>query len=452
MKVRKKAEPSTIPAAEKPAKPSNSSQSPFPPAAMAIGLAACGLFVSGFVVWSALAPLSSAVLANGVVSVESYRKSVQHLEGGIVAEIKANDGDKVEAGAVLIEIRDVATRANVDQLSTEHFQLTAAAARLAAEQDNAGSIAFPETLTGSSDPRARAAIDAETKVFSSAQTAKREAFAVIDGKIRQLSEEIKGFQGQIASNAKQAGLVGEQLTDIRKLLEQKLTRKSQALELEARQAGLEGEISRLEARIAEARQEILELEQQKQARDAERVAKAAAELNTVQAKAFMISRELAAASDVQHRRRVVAPIAGIVVNSKVHSVGGVVTPGQILMEIVPAGDALVIEARVRPEDVEVVHAGLPADIVPTTLNRRYTRPLAGTLESVSADRLVDPRTGEAYYLARVRVEGPTPAGDGERVLLAGMAAEVFIKIGDRTFLEYVAAPLVKSFTRSMRES
>ncbi|MDX2290300.1 MAG: HlyD family type I secretion periplasmic adaptor subunit [Hyphomicrobiaceae bacterium] len=427
------------------------SRGPFPLAVMVLGVSLCATFLGGLTAWGALSPISGAVIAAGVVSVESYRKTVQHLEGGIVAAIRVNDGDRVAAGDVLVDVRDVAVTANVDRLQTEYFESLAAGARLTAERDSAAEIAFPVPLTDSKDKMAAAAMASQLKVFASRRELARQTVSVIDKKVGQLAEEMKGYRGRITSVEKQAKLVAEQKADAEILFDKKLMRKSRFLDLQARQAELEGQRSGLVSEIARAEQEILELELKKKEVLAATAAAVTAELREVDARSYQLSRELAAARDVLVRTQVRSPIAGTVVNLQVHSIGGVISAGQTLMEIVPENDALIVEARIRPEDIEVVRPGLDANVVLATLNRRYTQPLAGTLDSVSADRLTDPLTGMGYYLARITLDKASVTVQGQ-TLLAGMGADVFIKTGERTVLDYIAAPVVRTFMRGMREN
>ncbi len=423
---------------------------PFPVMAVILGLGLCAVFLVGLVSWSALAPLSSAVIASGVVSVESYRKAVQHLEGGIVAKIRVADGDRVSAGDVLIDVRDVAVSANVDRLETEYFEALAATARLTAERDGLAAIAFPQPLTGATVAAGQTAMAAQLKVFASRRELERQTLSVIDKKISQLAEEKKGYAGRITAVERQARLVAEQRADAQVLFDKKLMRKSRYLDLQARHAELEGQRGALVSEIARAEQEILELELKQKELKAATAATVTAELRDVQAKAYQLSRELTAAQDILTRTQVRSPIAGTVVNLQVHSLGGVIAAGQTLMEIVPENDQLIVEARVRPEDIEVVRPGLAANVVLATLNRRYAQPLAGRLDSVSADRLTDPATGLPYYLARITLDR-RPIGAEGQTLLAGMGADVFIKTGERTVLDYLTAPIVKTFMHGMRE-
>lgn len=428
----------------------NQTTRPFPTGAMTFGLGVCATFTLIMFTWLATAPLNSAVIAGGVVAVESYRKVVQHLEGGIVNEIHVKNGDRVAAGDVLISLRSVATASEVDRLETQYFETLANVARLSAERDGAERIAFPAVLVESDVGAAKAAMSGQEKIFESRLVLQRETLSVVEKKIEQLVEEKKGLRGQLASNDEQATLLAEERQDIEQLLDKKLLRKSRFLDLKRRQAQLEGEKSKLTAKIAEIEQEILELELRKQEARSSTLVAVTQELKAQQAQSYELSRALDAARDVLSRTKVRAPISGIVVDLQAHTRDGVVAPRQTLMEIVPASDSLIVEARVHPDDIESVGAGLKAHVVLTTLTRRYGSGVPGKVESVSADRLIDEATGQAYYLVRVNIDKAAAVAQDLKVM-AGMGADVFIETGERTPLDIIAGPIVKTFRYGMRD-
>ncbi|MBU2583568.1 MAG: HlyD family type I secretion periplasmic adaptor subunit [Alphaproteobacteria bacterium] len=424
---------------------------PFPLLPMVLGLSTCAVFTITMLAWLGAAPLSSAVIAGGIVSVESYRKAVQHLEGGIVDAILVRDGDMVEAGDVLVELQQVAASADVDRIRTQYFEALANVARLEAEREGANIVTFPSNLADNPHPLAKAAMAGQQKVFLSRVKLHKETFSVLDQKIAQLTEQKRGLAGQLAATRQQIVLFAEERKDMETLYKKKLLRKSRYLELQRRQAELDGKQSELEAGISEAEQEVLELELKKQELRTSTLATVTAEHNAQQARSYELSRELAAKADVLARSQIRSPISGTVVNLQIHSKDGVIAPGQTLLEIVPESDTLIVEARVRPEDIEEVHAGQSANVILTTFNRRFGRPLPGKLESVSADRLTDDLTGQPYYLVRVGLDKRAAETDRIKVM-AGMGADVFIQTGERTPLQYIAGPILKTFMRGMREN
>lgn len=424
---------------------------PFTRSQISSGLAVMAVFIIGMCSWSFLAPLGSAAIAPGIVSVESYRKAIQHLEGGIVEKIHVADGAKVKLGDLLISLRDVAAVSNAERIKTQYFEALAGAARLTAERDSQLNIAFPNELTSKKDAAALAAITAQLKIFDSRRQLQYQKLAVIDKRIDRLKEEKEALFGQIKAVSTQIELFDQQRRDTEALYDKQLTRKSRVNEVQRDQARIEGKESELKGEIAQIEQQIVELELRKSELLATTIAAIVDELRTRQARAHELSQELVAAQDVLGRTRIVSPFDGTVVGLKVHSKDGVIAPGATLMEIVPLSDDLIIEARLRPEDIEDVRAGLPAFVVLNTLTRRYSQPIKATLDSVSADRLIDGLTGLAYYLVRVRPD-EAAIDPNDTKLLAGMSADVFIQTGERTAFAYLMSPILRTFNRGMREN
>ncbi len=409
-------------------------------------------FLSVMTAWSSLAPLSSAVVAPGIVGVETHRKAIQHLEGGIVERILVKDGMRVKIGDVVIELRDVAASANVKRLRGQSFELAATIARLSAERDGVDRVEFPADLIRAAETEddARSAITTQRRVFNTRRELQSRKLGVITKKIDRLKEEISGLGEQLQAIERQLVASRQEAVDAKTLFERRLARKSRMLDADRDNARLEERQSNLVSQKAQAEQQIVELELKKTELISAGSAEVAEDLRARQARSFEVARELVAAEDILARTRLRASIDGTIVGVQVHTRGGVVQPGQTLMEIVPLSDNLIVDARVRPEDIEEVRAGLSARVVLNTLTRRFSHPLAGRLENVSADRLTDQQTGRAYYAVRVQLDRiPLPAGESK--VLAGMAADVFIESGERTLLGYLAAPLVRTFNRGMRE-
>ncbi|MCB1522393.1 MAG: HlyD family type I secretion periplasmic adaptor subunit [Hyphomicrobiaceae bacterium] len=435
----------------KPHRVTSNRPQPFPHRAIvaAYTLPIALLTVSGG--WMAFAPLQSAVIAPGVVNVETYRKAIQHLEGGIIDEIKVRDGDHVKRGDVLVVLQNISDASHVDRLKTQYVEALAAMARLTAERDGADSITFAaELVRREKDPVAANAMKGQNRVFKARRTHIEMTSSVTGKKIAQLNEERTGLAGQINAVRDQAGLLDEEYRDAKDLYEKKLLRKSRYLEIRRKRASLDGERANLEAKLSETAQEILELELKLSETRAARLSEVTSELQTQSALAYRFARELAAAEDRLERTRIRAPIDGTIVGVDIHTRQGVIAGGQVLMEIVPARDGLMVEAKVRPEDIETVHAGLEANVVLQTLNKRYGTPIAGRLEQISADRLVDEATGQPFYKGRVILD-PGSVEASPTVPRAGMAAEVFIQTGERTPLQYLIAPVLKSFNKALRE-
>lgn len=416
------------------------------------GLGLMSTFTTAIVVWSSLAALGSAVVAPGLVSVETHRKAVQHLEGGIVGRILVKDGARVARGDVLVELRDVAIKSNVERLKSQFYEALATVARLTAERDGLAEIVFPESLStiAADEPVARSAMAAQRKIFESRRDLGGQKQAVFDKRIDRLEEERTGLRRQLEALEAQFSLNDQESKDAGALLDKQLIRKSRLTEIQRSRAQLEERRSALQGTLVQAEQQIAEIELRKSELQSSTLTSVVEDIRARQARAHELSRELVAAQDILQRTRIRAPIDGTVVGLQIHSRDGVIAPGQTLMEIVPMSDDLVVEARVRPEDIEDVRTGLTAQVVLNTLSRRFNQPLTGTINHVSADRLVDKATGRPHYQVRVSLD-PTVLAPGETKLLAGMSADVFIRTGERTPLAYLTAPLVRTFYRGMRE-
>lgn len=418
-------------------------------------LAGTGLivtFVATMAIWSSLAALGSAVVAPGIVSVETHRKAIQHLEGGIVGRILVKDGARVARGDLLVELRDVATKSNVERLKSQFYEALASVARLSAERDGLEEIVFQDSLVtiAADESVARSAMAAQRKIFESRRQLGGQKLSVLDKRVDRLKEERTGLQRQLAALADQFALNEREIRDATTLFEKQLIRKSRLTEIQRSRALLDERRSSLEASLAQTEQQMAEIELRKSELQSSTLTSVVEDIRARQARAHELSRELVAAQDMLQRTRIRSPIDGTVVALQIHSRDGVIGPGQTLMEIVPLTDNLAVDARVRPEDIEDVRTGLSAQIVPNTLTRRFSQPLSGTISHVSADRLIDQLTGRPHYQVRVSLD-PASLQPEETKLLAGMSADVFIRTGDRTPFAYLTAPLVRTFHRGMRE-
>ena len=419
---------------------------------VAVGIAVIAIFFGGLGGWASLAPLESAAIAQGVVSVASNLKTVQHLEGGIVGEILVRDGDEVTAGQVLIRLDETQPRATLDLLRGRRRAAAALEARLTAERDGHDGVTFPDWLLAEADdPDVLAAIDGELSIFEARRATLTGQVAVLNQRIGELNEEIKGLEGQVASDEVQLRLIAEESLAVETLLEKGLERKPRLLALQRRTAEIEGERSGNRARIARARQNIGETRLRIAELRIVRTNEVVEQLREVQSALFDHSERIFAAEDILRRTEIRAVQGGTIVNLKVHTPGGVIAPGEALLDIVPSEDLLIIEARVDPRDIDVVHWGLPARVRLTAFNQRDAVPVDGRVVSVSADNLIDERTSEAYYLARVKLDkDPSEIMEGVS-LYPGMQAEVMIVTGARTPLEYILAPFTRSVDRALRE-
>lgn len=423
-----------------------------PRATIIAGLAVVLLFLGSFVTWASLAPLAEAVVASGTIKVDSSRKQIQHLEGGIVKEILVRDGGKVRQGDVLLRLDETRAAASVAILRDGYDAAVAQEARLLAERDQADAVVFPESLASrAGDEKIASIMKSQSTLWDARRSALQGEVQILEKQVRQLRDDIAGYDEQIAAKNRELSFVRDELGSMRKLLEKGLTGKQRLLELEREAAKLEGERSELKSRISSAETEISRKEL-----EIFQVGKSfrqgvVDELKQVQSEILDLRERLNAAEHVFGQTEVRAPVDGVVVGSGVHTIGGVVSPGATLLELVPANDKLIVEARIDPQDIDKVRAHLPAGIKLTAFNQRTTPELAGEVRYVSADVLQDPQSGVFYYVARIEVPEVEVARLGDKQLQPGMTAEVFVRTGERTMADYLLQPLRDSFRRAWLE-
>ena len=409
-------------------------------------------FFGGLGSWATLAPLESAAIAQGSISVDSNRKTIQHLEGGIVGKILVRDGDVVKAGQVLIRLDETQARATLELLRGRQIATLALVARLTAERGGKAKIIFPDELvTNRSEPNVAEAIDGETNIFRVRRKTTADRVSIQEHRIAQLEEEIKGLKGQIRAEATQIRLIKDEIKDVKSLVDKGFGRRPRLLALQRRQAEIEGSRSRNRAAIARTKQSISETRIRITELQTEMLNDVLLQLRQAQSELFDLADRIQAAEDVLRRLEIRAQLPGTIVGLQVHTPGGVIGAGERLMDIVPSGDQLVIEAQVDPNDIDVVHVGLKAQVRLSAFNMRETVPVEGVVTAVSADRLSDQRTGQSYYLARIRLTGDLKKVLGDAELQPGMPAEVIIVTGARTTLEYIFKPISASLNRAFRE-
>ena len=410
-------------------------------------------FVLGLGTWSGFAPLESAAVASGVVESESSRKTIQHLEGGIIREILVADGDVVRAGQTLISLEDTKARAEAQSLQGQLWDATAREARLQAEQHGEERVSFPEELEMAqhTNPSVAAVLAGQQSIFETRRQVFQSQGAVNREKRSQVEKEIEGLRAQESAASRRIEIVREEADTVAMLVSKGLERRPRLLNLQREMADIEGrrgeivaQISRAEQVINESKVTLLKLENDRQSEIAQ-------SLREAQSQIFQIRERLQAADDQLLRTEVKAPENGVVTDLRIHTPGGVVAAGAPLMDLVPRQDRLIVTARVRPEDIDVVRPGLTADVSLLPYNQRRVPRLKGTVMHVSADRLVDRRTDQPYYAAKIRVEDPRIAEiDGLR-MIPGMPAQVFIKTGRGTVALYALKPLLDSFNNAFHE-
>ena len=402
-----------------------------------------------FGVWSALAPLDGAAFAPGTVTVKSYNKVVQHLEGGIVAEILVRDGDLVEAGQPLLTLDDTQARASLEVVNSQYVALKMREARLISERDGLSKVEYPAALALSTANAAQE-VDAQNQLFEARLDSNEGRMQILEQRVTQLQNQVRGMEALQATKEALANSFAEELQDTQKLLEQGFSEKTRLREAERSFASFSGEAAELTANIAATRVQIGETDLQILQLKSDFHNEVVSELSEVQTSLKDASERLTALRDVVSRTSITAPDAGIVNGMRVHTVGGVISPGSPIAEIVPGNDELVVQASVSPIDIDRVSEGQEARIRFSTFGSRAPT-FFGTLINLSADAMTNESTGASFYLARIELSTDSQEELGDLVLMPGMPAEVFINTGSRTFLQYLFKPLSNAVARSFNE-
>ncbi len=414
------------------------------------GYLVLALGATAFALWGALAPVSGAVIAPGVIKVENERKRVQHLEGGIVSEIRVRDGDVVRAGQVLATLADEGVGATVDLLRGQLFAERVTAARLEAEKNEWPQPRLAEDLRAPALPPAyRTILDSELHLFTVRRDTFRQQTELLRAQIVEAEREMAGVQEQLAAETRAVAALREQLEANERLVEQQFIQKTRLLEYKSALGIREAERAEHLANLARTQQRIGDLNLRIVQLRADMVQRAATELDAVNRKVMDLRERLRPSQDAQSRQAVLAPVSGRIVNLAVHTPGGVVRAGEALMEIVPDQQELILEVRVHPQDIDEVAPGSLADVRLSAYNTRSTPLLEGAVRYVSADRLLDEATRAPYYTARIHIK---PSPDPAIRLYPGMPAEAFIRTRARSPLDYLLEPVTNVLRRSMRET
>jgi HlyD family type I secretion membrane fusion protein len=416
-----------------------------------VGLSVIALVFGGFGLWSVLFTLDGAVVAQGVVQVEAARKKVQHLEGGIVKEVRIRDGDAVAEGDVLIRLDDTSTGASLRLLQGQSAEVAVRRYRLLAERDGTAELVLPQTVAVSTDRALSDIVSGQRALFEARRSSRLLEVDLLRQQQEQLRSQIEGLQKQAASKVKQIQYFDDELEGLRTLFSQGLTPKSRLLALERDAERGRGEMAALAANISGAKTKMQEIELSILRINRTFHEKVAEELRTVEAELNTFTERLVSVEDQTQRTEIRAPRGGRILNLAVHNKGSVIKPGETIMEIVPDNDTLVIGARIAPQDIDKVVPRAPAVVRLSAFNQRTTPELFGEVQRVSADLVADATNGPAAYQAIIEV----PSSEAERLqglaLVPGMPAEVFIRTGGRTPLAYLLQPLSDSQTRAPRE-
>lgn len=418
---------------------------------IAIVLVAFGIFGG----WAMLANLAVAVVATGTVSVESFKKTVQHLEGGIVSQINVDDGDHVDAGDVLMVLDATRARSQYAIARTGWFIASAQEARLMAEQQQLGQLEFPPELLDMAQDKERLqqVLDVQRSLFFSRRQALQGELDGLDEQNQQFREQIAGLKQTMSINGRRVGSLSDEADDYRALFREGLGNNQRVRELERQRMQLDADNASSKAEIAQLRSRISENRVRMETRRQSWQQEVGEALRQAQSDISDSAERMTALSDQIRRTELRSPVAGTVVGLETHTLGAVIEPGKPVMSIVPSAEGFLIETRIAAQDIDSVYVGQPAEIRFSAFNQRRSSVVKGELVNVSADSFQDESTGESYYRGRVRVSeaGKESMGDEEMQLLSGMPAEVMLRTGEKTLMGYVMQPVTDMLARAVRQ-
>ena len=417
-----------------------------------VGLAIVVLLAGGLGGWASTMEISGALIAPGSIVVESNVKKVQHPTGGVVGEVRAHDGDLVKAGDIVVRLDDTVTKASLAIVTKNLDGLWARAARLEAEQRGLDKITFPPMLTDrASDPEVKAVMASEAKLFEVRVNGRSGQKAQLRERIVQLNEEIAGLSAQEKAKDQEIELVQKELTGVSDLYDKHLVQMSRLTTLQRDAARLSGERAQYIASRAQAKGKITETELQIIQVDKDVVSDVSKDLRETNDKIGEFIERKVTAEDQLRRVDIRAPQDGMVLQSSVHTVGGVITAGDAIMLIVPQADDLQVEAKVAPQDIDKLQVGQKTLLRLSAFNQRTTPELNGVVTRVSPDTTTDQRTGQSTYTIRVSMPPAEIARLGDVKLIPGMPVEAFVQTGERTLLSYLIKPLNDQLMRAFRE-
>ncbi len=417
-----------------------------------IGLWALGIGFGGFLLWAGLAPLDEGVPGQGMVTLDTKSKTVQHLTGGLIKEILVGEGDHVQEGQLLIRLDEAVARANFEGARQRYVGLRAMEGRLLAEQRSQSKISFhPDVIEASQDPQIREVVRTQEQLFDSRRAALQADLQSTEESIQGQLALIQAYEGMMVNRKNQQSLLTEELNNTRGLVKEGYAPRNRQLELERMASEsssgiveLQGNTLRAKRAVAELKQRII-VRQQEYRKDVEaRLAEVGREVPGDEEKYRVSKGDLG-------RIAIKSPATGQVVGLAFQTVGGVIGPGQKLMDIVPEDQTLLVEARVAPHLIDRVTKGLPVDVRFSSFAHTPQLVVQGKVVSISGDLLVDQHTGAGYYLARVDVTADGYKKLGKRQLQPGMPVEVVFITGERSMLTYLLNPLTKRIAASMNE-
>ncbi|MGO4387969.1 HlyD family type I secretion periplasmic adaptor subunit [Microvirga sp. 2YAF29] len=417
-----------------------------------VGISMIALFAGTIGLWAATSTLSGAVVAGGQFVVDNSVKKIQHSTGGIVGELKVKEGERVKEGDLLVRLDETLTRANLQVVSKQLDEYLGRSARLEAERDGVSEIQLPVEFTDRlNEPAVRKIVSSERTLFDARRAARDAQKDQLKKRIAQSQDEINGLKAQQAAKAREAELIVEELKGVRELYQKNLVQLPRLNALERDAASIEGQRGQLIAAVAQSQSRIAETEFQIIQIDEQMRAEAMQELREMQGKVAEYTERKVAAEDQLKRTDLRAPSDGYVHQLNVHTIGGVISPAEPVMLIVPTNDKLQLEAKVMPNDIDQVKFGQKATVKVHASNARMIPDLHGTVSRISADVSRDQQTGVSFYTIRVDLPGEEIKRLENLHLIAGMQAEVFVEVNERTPFEYFFKPMQEQIARAFRE-
>jgi HlyD family secretion protein len=422
------------------------------------GALVMAVVLMGFGVWGNVAPIAGAVVASGVFVATGQNKIIQHLEGGVIREIYVREGDTVEAGQLLLELEDTASRAELQRLFLRRIRLSTMDARLHAEMREEQEIKIPAEIRDwvAKLPEVKEIVDSQLMTFTARRNNLSSDIKSIDESIKALNERIRGSQVQLDAVRRQIVLLDEEIETKDRLVQAGLVRKPELMVLQRQKANLEGEVGRIMGDIGDAKERIARAVEQINGVRKTAIKTAVEQMHEVRGELADVRERMLSAKGILDRVRVTAPVSGVVVKLRYHTRGGVIEAGKSIMELLPLKDELIIEARLRPQDIDSVKKGQHAMVRLTALNQRITPMVSGDVIYLSADTLADEKKSQQVgptdvYVVRVKLNSEESRNIPGFSPTPGMPAEVYIKTAERTFFQYIVRPIHDSMMRAFRE-
>ena len=421
--------------------------------ALRTGMWVLGLGFGGFLVWAVTVPLDEGVPAPATIAVETHSKPIQHPTGGVVAKVNVTEGQRVAKGDVLLTLTDTDTKATFDSTRIQWLSMRASEARLNAEQVGAPRITFPaELLELRSDPLAQQQMALQDQLFSTRKRALESELAALGQSALAAQATLSGLRESISARQRQQAIVEQELAGVRLMVADGYTARTKLNELERQAADVTAALADLRGNQARVNESLAEVRLRQEQRRQEYRKEVETQLTDVRREASSLNERIKSAEEAFTRTVIRSPVAGSVVGLQIQAAGGVVPAGAKLMEIVPDDARLVLEAQIATHLIDRIHAGMPADIHLHAFTHLPQLVIPGKVVTVSAGTLTDPQSRASYYLARVEVTQEGLKKLAGRELQPGMPADVVVKTGERTLLNYLLRPLLKRFSESLKEA